>query len=171
MTLSAYAMVGVVASIDAAAVRERVAATVPARFAGGFLVATAVLFVGLWSAIVASALARGTTLDPIPRAVVIMDFTVQLPALLVGGALLWRRVAFAYVVVPGLLLQAAAYLLGLAAITVLQSVLTGSAIDPVSTVPGLVVGVVCLALIATFVRGAAAERRIARRPVIAPAVR
>lgn len=159
VTLSAYAMIGIVASVDGASVRDRLATSVPPRLVGGVLAGLALLFTALWSAMTVSALAGGSPLDPVAHVVVIMDLTVQLPALFVGGILLWRREAFAYVVAPGLLLQAAAYLMGLSAITVLQELVTKVPIDTVAVIPGLVVGVVCLALMATFVRGAAAGPR------------
>jgi hypothetical protein len=105
-----------------------------------------------------SALASGSPADPIVRTVVTMDLTVQLPALFAGGVLLWRRAPLGYVVAAGLLLQAATYLIGLSAITVLQEVLTQVPFDAVAVVPGIVVGAVSLALLASFVRGAAEAR-------------
>jgi len=132
VAVSAYAMIAVVVSIDGGAVRDRLAGTVRARSIGGFLGAVAVLFMALWTAMSVSALAGGTSLDPVARTVTIMDLTVQLPALLLGGVLLWRRHSFGYVVAPGLLLQAAAYLIGLSIITVLQEVLIAAPIDPVA---------------------------------------
>jgi hypothetical protein len=104
--------------------------------------------------------------DPVLRVVTIVDLSLQLPALLVGGILLWRRAPIAYVVTAGLLLQAAAYLAGLSAITVLQAVLLGTPIDAVAVFPGLVVGAVGLGFVALFVRGAnestTAERALSR---------
>jgi len=159
VAVSAYAMIAVVVSIDGGAVRDRLAGTVRARSIGGFLGAVALLFMALWTAMSVSALAGGTSLDPVARTVTIMDLTVQLPALLLGGVLLWRRDSFGYVVAPGLLLQAAAYLLGLSTLTVLQELLIAAPIDPVAVAPGLVIGAVGLMCIATFVRGAAVARR------------
>jgi hypothetical protein len=158
MTVSAYAAVVVIANTDGVAVRDRLVRTVPRRLTGGVLVGLAVLFTGLWSALTMSALASGSPADPIVRTVVTMDLTVQLPALFAGGVLLWRRAPLGYVVAAGLLLQAATYLIGLSAITVLQEVLTQVPFDAVAVVPGIVVGVVSLALLASFVRGAAEAR-------------
>jgi hypothetical protein len=155
IALSTYAMIAVVVSIDGAAVRERLASAVPARSIGGFLAALAVLFTMLWTAISVSALVGGTSLDPVARTVTIMDLTVQLPALLLGGVLLWRRQSLGYVVAAGLLLQAAAYLIGLSALTVLQEVLIAVPIDPSAVAPGLVIGATALVSMATFVRGSA----------------
>ena len=116
-----------------------------------------------------SALSSGTVLDPIAHVVVILDLTVQLPALLVGGVLLWRRAPFAYVIATGLLLQAGTYLIGLSVITVLQEVVTAVPFDPVAVVPGVVIGAICLALILPFVRGTT-RRQPTTSPVAKAAV-
>jgi hypothetical protein len=154
MTVSAYAAVVVIASTNGEAVRDRLARAVPARLTGGVLMGLAILFTGLWAALTMSALVSGSPADPIVRTVVTMDLTVQLPALFAGGVLLWRRTPLGYVVSAGLLLQAATYLIGLSAISVLQEVLLEAPFDPIAVIPGIVVGVVSLGLIATFVSGA-----------------
>jgi hypothetical protein len=164
MTLSAYAMIGVVVSIDAAVVRARVADGVPARLIGGFLAGLALLFTALWSGITASALASGIQLDMVPRVVTIMDLTIQLPALFVGGILLIRRHALGYVVAAGLLLQAAAYLIGLSAITVLTEVLTQTSIDPVAVLPGTVIGAIGLVFLGLFVRACVERKGVTDTP-------
>jgi hypothetical protein len=166
VTASMYAALAVVVSIDADMIRERFFGNVPRRAVGGFLAGLAVLFTTLWTALNISALASGTPLDDVARVVTIMDLTLQLPALFVGGILLWRGAPIAYIVAPGLLLQAAAYLAGLSAITVLQEILIGAPIEPVAVAPGFIVAAVGLVFIGGFVRGAArasALRHTARR--------
>jgi hypothetical protein len=158
IAISTYAMIGIIASVDTNAVRAVVAGMVPARVTGGFLVAVAVIFVALWTTIVVSALLSGGAVDAVARAVVTLDLTIQLPALLVGGVLLWRRSAVGYAVATGLLLQAAAYLLGLSALCLLGTDATGAPVTVASWAPGLVVGAIAIVLIGFFVRGAAAER-------------
>jgi hypothetical protein len=162
MTLSAYAMIGIVTSLRTGAVRDELIAAVPARITGGFMTGLAVLFVVLWTAMSVSVLASGGQLELVPRIVTIMDLTVQLPALLLGGILLWRREAFGYVVAAGLLLQAAAYLIGLSVISALQELVLNQPIDPVAVIPGIAVGAVALVLIGPFVRGAAGRGKPAR---------
>jgi hypothetical protein len=164
MTLSAYAVIGIVVSIDSAAVRDQTAAGIPARLVGGFLVGLALLFAALWSGLSLSASLSGAAFDMVPRVVTTLDLTVQLPALFVGGILLMRRHALGYVVAPGLLVQASAYLVGLSAITVLQEVLTEAPLDPVAVVPGIVVGVIGAAMIGSFVR-ATGNRSVTTLPI------
>ena len=165
VTVSMYAAVGVVVSVDADTIRERFSGTVPRRAVGGVLAGLAVLFTTLWTALNVSAMASGTPLDEVARVVTIMDLTLQLPALFFGGILLWRGASIGYVVAPGLLLQAAAYLAGLSAITLLQEVLIGVPMEPLAVIPGFVVGAVCLVFIGAFVRGAegSSARRHSRR--------
>jgi hypothetical protein len=160
MTISAYAMIAVVFSLDAAAVRDQLAAAVRPRLIGGFLAALAVLFTVLWSALSISSFVGGTPFGLIPRVVTTLDLTIQLPALFVGGILLMRRRPLGYVVAAGLLLQAGAYLIGLSAITVLQEVLMQTPFDPVAVVPGIVVGVITMAMLGGFVRASGQEQVI-----------
>ena len=161
VTLSAYTAVTVIASIDGTRVRERLSGALPVRLAGAALAMTAMLFMLLWSLLSLSAFVSGASLDPILRVVTIMDLTVQLPALLLCGVLLWRGDPLGFVAVPALLLQAAAYLLGLSAITVLQEAVAGAPVDPVAVVPGVVVSVAFLALLGTVVQGADAMQKAA----------
>jgi len=154
VTLSMYAAIAVVVGIDGAAVRERLSGVVPVRPVGGFLAVVALLFTALWTMLNLSAAAGSSPIDPVLRVVTIMDLSVQLPALLLGGILLWRRAPIGYVVTAGLLLQAAAYLVGLSAITLLQEALMGTPIDPIAVFPGFVIGAVSLTFVAFFVRGA-----------------
>lgn len=151
ITLSAYAMAALLLAIDHDTVARRVS-SVPRRLTAGSLMGVAALFTVLWTGLSMSVAASGAAVDPVVRAVVTMDLTVQLPALFVGGLLMWLRRPLGTVLAPGLLLQAAAYLLGLSAITVLTQILTATPFDPFAVVPWLVVGVLCLCLIAPFVR-------------------
>lgn len=158
VTVSMYAAVAVVVGIDSAAVGARLTAAVPARLVGGFLAGIALLFMTLWTALNVTAATGSAPIDPILRVVTIMDLSLQLPALLLGGILLWRRAPIAYVVGAGLLLQAAAYLAGLSAITLLQEALMATPVDPVAVFPGFLVGAIGLVLAGFFVRGATSPR-------------
>jgi len=77
-------------------------------------------------------------------------------ALVAGFAAGWTvdRIGGRNTLLLGLLLQAAAYLAGLSAITLLQESLMGAPIDPVAIIPGFVVGAIGFAFVGLFVRGA-----------------
>jgi hypothetical protein len=94
----------------------------------------------------------------------IVDLTIEVPAVLIGGVLLWRRATLGYVVGAGLLLQFGLTPTGLAAIIALQPVLTGSPID-VGAIAGLLIfSAVCFATLTFFVRGAASVGAQRSRP-------
>jgi hypothetical protein len=174
MTLSAYAMIAVLLSLDASAVRDQLTAAIHPRLVGGFLAGLAVLFTALWTTLVGSALIGGAEFGTIPRVVTTLDLTIQLPALFVGGILLIRRQPLGFLVAPGLLLQASAYLAGLSAVTVLQESLMGQPFDAVAVVPGVLVGVIGLTMIGSFVRSGARARSAnpaAARPAVVPLTR
>jgi hypothetical protein len=103
--LSAYTIIGIVASIDGEAVRQRLTGVVPAKIAGGVLGGLAILLIVRQIAIVVATLTNQTTVDTLERMLWIADVTVGCPALLAGGVLLWRREPLGYVAGAGLLLQ------------------------------------------------------------------
>jgi hypothetical protein len=159
VTLSAYAMIAILLSPDATALRDRLGTGIHPRLIGASPARLALLFTALWSALVTSALVGGTEFGLIPRVVTTLDLTIQLPALFIGGILLMRRHPLGYVVVPGLLLQASTYLAGLSVITVLQENLLQESFGAVAVVPGIVVGLISLAMMWSFVRAAARPQR------------
>jgi len=156
MALSAYTMIGLVASIDGAQVRQRLTDAVPARVVGGILVGLAGLTLAqdAGGALV-TALAGGAPSNPLAQHVWIVDLALEVPAMLIGGVLLWRRATLGYVVGAGLLFQFGLMPTGMAAISALQPVLTGSPIDVGAIVGLLIFSAVCFATLTFFVRGAA----------------
>ena len=117
VAVSASTMIGIVASIDGEQVRQRLAGGVPARTIGGILIGLAVLTLAQdASGAVATALAGGAPLDPLARHVWIADLALEVPAMLIGGVLLWRHQTLGYVAGAGLLLQFGLTPTGLAAI-------------------------------------------------------
>jgi hypothetical protein len=171
VVLSAYTTIGLVASIDRAAVRDRLSGAVPARTIGGILVALALLTVGQDAGgAVASALVGGHPTEPLARNVWTADLVIGVPATLIGGVLLWRRAGLGYVVAPGLLFAFGLTPIALAAMLALQPWLTGASIDGVTIIGLLVFAVVAFVPLGLFARGA----RVARQsgvPRLEPAVR
>jgi hypothetical protein len=92
VTLSAFTIIGVVSSTDGEEVRRRLSATVPARAIGALLVVLGLLTLAQdTTGALVSALADDAPADPAARPVWISDLALQAPAVIVGGALLWRR--------------------------------------------------------------------------------
>jgi hypothetical protein len=110
------------------------------------------------SGAIVAALASGAAIDLVAQRVWIADLTLEVPAVLAGGVLLWRRQALGYAVGAGLLLQFGLTPTGLAAIAALQAAVTGSPADWASVVGLLAFSAVAFAPLVFFVRGAAGRR-------------
>jgi len=166
VALSAYTTIGIVASIDGEQVRQRLAGIVPARTIGGILIGLAILTLAQdATGAVVTALASGAPFDPLARHVWIVDLAVEVPAVLIGGVLLWRHKSLGYVAGAGLLLQFGLTPTGLAAIIALQPVLTAEPLDAGTIVGLLIFSVVCFATLAFFVRGAIRHQHAASPPI------
>jgi hypothetical protein len=164
VALSAYTTIGLVASIDGDTVRQRLAGAVRPRIVGGVLVGLALLTVGQDAGgAVATALAGGASIEPLARGVWIADLTLGVPAMLIVGALLWRRASLGYVAAAGLLLSFGMTSVVIAAMIALQPVLTGAPIDDAMVMGLLIFGAVSLAPLLLFARGTA-SRHLAAEP-------
>jgi len=87
MTLSAYALIGLIAGIDGKAVQKRLTGAVPERFAGGVLAGLGLLFLLRLIGVMVGALTSGTSLAETELAVNLADF-LTIPAWFIGGILL-----------------------------------------------------------------------------------
>jgi hypothetical protein len=154
VTLSAHTIIGILVSVDYNVVRQRYSGIVPARTVGGILVGLAFLTIAQdASGAIVTALTATVPIVPMARHVWITDLVVVVPAMVLGGILLWRRKALGYVVSPGLLLQFGVTPLILAGILALQPFLTASQLE-VSTIIGLLVfSAVSFAPLVFFMRG------------------
>jgi hypothetical protein len=153
VTLSAYATIGIVASIDGEAVHRQVAGTVPARTAGGVLVGLTGLFVVINAGNIVTAVANRLPGTPELMPVWIADFVAVIPTCLIGGVLLWRRKALGYVAGAGLLLQYSMLFIGLAVVLAYPAFYDGRPVDVSGVATMLVCGLICLVLLTLFVRG------------------
>ena len=159
VVLSAYAAIVVVASIDGAAVRQRLSRRVPARTVGGILVALALLTLGQDGGGAIATVLGGHPSEPLARHVWTADLTVSVPATFIGGVLLWRRAALGYVVAAGLLFAFGLTPIALAAILAMQPWFTGSMMDGATIIGLLVFAAVTFIPLGVIVRGASADRR------------
>jgi hypothetical protein len=158
VALSAYTLIGLVASIDGEAVRQRLAGLVPARASAGILLGLAILIIVRQTAVIVTALAGQTPVDLPELSSWVADFTLAVPLLLGGGIQLWRRQALGYVAGAGLLLGYGVLALSLIPFMVLQSRYTASPLDVGGIVVILVMAALCFIPFMFFVRGATSER-------------
>jgi hypothetical protein len=152
---SAYTAIALLASIDAGAVRARLAGAVPARTAGALLMVLALLTLGQDAGgAIAAALEGGGAVEPLARHVWTADLVLEVPAVLLGGMLLWRRRPLGYVAGAGLLFQFGLTPVVLAAVMALQPWLTGAPADARTIAGVLVFAAVPFAPLTYFVRAA-----------------
>lgn len=154
VTLSAYTLIALVTSIDDEAVRRRLAGRVPERAAGGFLaVLTGLFFMNAIVEII-TALASQHPVGTLDLTLWTADLTTIGPASLTGGILLWRRRALGYTGSTGLLLAYGMLFLGLLPVMVFSALYSGGPVDGAGIGLMLGAGLICLALLARFVRTA-----------------
>jgi hypothetical protein len=154
VTLSVYTMIGLIASIDGEAVR-RLSGHLPARVIGAALILIALLFTIVDTVLIGTALASRASVDTTTHVSWIVDFTIELPALLLAGILLWRREALGYVAAPGLLLQGGVLNAGFALVLVFQALFGAAPINVPFAAVVFVIGALSFVLLAVFVRGSA----------------
>ena len=157
LTLSAYTMIGLVASIDAKAVQQQLTGAVPERVAGGVLAGLGAVFSLRVIGLLVQALFSQTPIGEAERALHVADLVIS-PALIVGGVLLWQREPLGYVAGMGLLFQASMLFIGLLAIMLLVPVLTAAPFLPVDTIVVFAMGMVCFVPTALFLRGVASPK-------------
>lgn len=149
------ALLGLCLSIDAPAVRHRLAGHVPARVGGGILVTLAVLFVAVQLGDIANAIRSPAPADVLQLAPFYADVMVLLPLWLVGGFALWRNQPLGYTLGPGLLLVGSMLFVGVGFVMLFPLMTATSAVDVAGVVMMLVTGSVCFVPFFLFMRGAA----------------
>lgn len=158
VTLSAFTLIGLVASIDGEAVRQRLQGFVPARASAGILLGLAILILVRQTALIVAALAGQAPVDRMEVATWIADFAVAVPLLLAGGILLWRRRPLGYVAGAGLLLGYAMLALSVIPFLVYQPRYSASPLDVAGIAVILIMAALCLVPFAFFMRAAAPAR-------------
>jgi len=140
--LSLYALIWLLASIDAGEVYQRLTG-VSAKFGGGVLAALGFLFFARVAYIYLASM-NGDTIIPVTEdALLKTDFLIA-PAWIVGGILLVRKHPFGYVIGLGLLAKASLLMFALIPYMALQNVIVGK---PVAVMDFVVVLLMSLILI------------------------
>lgn len=160
VTVSAFTVIGLVATIDAEAVRQRLAGA-PARGVGAALIVIALL---AYAGLLATALsALGDPASEVAtRPLAVTDWALGTPVLLVGGVLLWLRTPIGYVAAPGLLLVSGLGGVAFALAAVIDNLASGPTTDAAVIAVHLVMSAVSLGLLGFFL---AQVRRPAATPV------
>jgi hypothetical protein len=163
--LSGFTTIALVGALTEPVLSERLQPAVSARVVGGLLVALAIATLGQdVSGAIATASAGGAPLDVVARPVWSADLCIEVPAVLIGGVLLWRRHPLGYISAGGLLLQYGLTPLALAWSLALQGLATGSTLDWLAILGVLVFAVICFAAIG-LIFGREPHSFIQQRPV------
>ena len=153
-SLSIYTLIGIIVSIDGAAVKNYVSDTVPAKISGGILIGLSVLTVLRQIGLIINALINKMVIDPQELAHWIDEFSIGSPAMFIGGLFLWKKKPLGYVVGAGLFIVYGILSLGLIPFLAVQSHLKNTSIDLLAIVILIVMAVICLIPFVFFVRGA-----------------
>jgi hypothetical protein len=160
VTVSAFTVIGIVASIDGQLIRERLAGA-PARGIGAALVLISLAAYAGLAGTAITALGDPTG-EAATRPLAVADWALGTPVLLAGGLLLWRRVSLGYVTAPGLLLVSGLGGVAFALAAVIDNLLSGPPTEPAVIAVHLVIGVLSFGLLGVFGRGAMRRQPLAR---------
>lgn len=125
VTLSLYTLIGLLAAIDAVAVKTQLHGRVPSRLGGGVLMGLGLLFALRALAVISGAVSAGTTLTGPELGLAVADFLLA-AAWMAGGWLLWRERPLGYAGGTALLCAGSMLFAGLIAILALQAPLQGT---------------------------------------------
>jgi hypothetical protein len=152
VTLSIYTLIGLVASMDGNAVKERLMDHVPRNLAGIVLILFGTFFALRVIWIMVAALVDQMALAGPELGLLVADFIFS-GALVIGGILLWRRQRLGYVSGAGLLFQASMLFVGLIAVLTLQPLLDNVPFPLADIIIVAIMGLICSIPFILFVRG------------------
>ena len=150
--LSVYAIFRLLASLDAAAISERLTGTVPERLTGGMLTGLGTLFF-VQALVQLIVILSG---QPAPAGAIVPTFVADLvttPAWIIGGILLWRKQPRGYLSGVGLLFQASMLFVGLLIFLILQPIFYAVSFPTSDFIVVFGMGLVCFIPFGLFVRG------------------
>jgi len=152
MTLGAYTLIILCASIDAERVQTLLRPAVPAGFSAAVLVLLGALFFFRVVGVVIGSLGSQSPLSGSELAVNIADFLIT-PAWVLGGILLWQKKPLGYVTSLGLLFQASILFISLILLMILQPIMTNAPLLLADIGVVLAMGTVCFIPFVLFARG------------------
>jgi len=158
LALGVYTLIGLVASIEGASVRQRLDGAVRARLSGAVLIGLGVLFMLRAAVVVGTALLGGTPLPDTEVSVGVADVLLG-PAWVIGGLLLWQRKPLGYTGGAGLLFQASALFVGVIVFVFLQPMMTGAPFDLEAVILLIAMALPCWIPFGLFLRGIVKSKR------------
>jgi len=172
VALSGFTTIALMATSQPVPLRGQ--SSVHARALGGLLIALAVLTIAQdVSGVISTAVRGGLDTDPLARPVWTVDLSIEAPALLIGGLLLWSKHPLGFLASLGLLLQYGLTPAALAFTAILQAGVTGAPLDWASVAGVLMFALVCFVPLVLVVRpstksSARRDSRPLSRPPLGP---
>jgi hypothetical protein len=158
VTLSAYIIIGLIASMDGTVIKDALNGKVSERVGGGVVAGFGILFAVRVFGVMIGALLNQTQIPATEFPVLIADFMVS-PAFIIGGVLLWQRRALGYLSGLGLLFQASMLFIGLIFFMLIQPLFTETLFSLLDLVVVTVMGLICFIPFGLFVRGVLANEK------------
>ena len=158
VNLSAYTILGLLASIDGRVVKNRLGESVAERVCGGILAGLGTLFFFRAGFVLVDAIINQSEVPAGELALNVADFLIA-PALVIGGVLIWRRKALGYLTGLGLLFQASMLFIGLIVILILRPFISAEKFIFIDVLIIFVMGMVSFVPLFLFVRGATLQRK------------
>ncbi len=152
ITVSAYTLIGLLASFNMHEIGQHIGGNVPVRFPAGLLIVFGLFFFVRVFVVIANFHADPAAVPASELVILPADFLIA-PAWIIGGMLLWQRKPMGYAVGLGLLFQASMLFIGLIAILILQPFLTDAQFDPVSVLTVSIMGLICFFPFTMYLRG------------------
>jgi hypothetical protein len=125
LSCSIFALACAIVSTDLVPVARTFARIQGARWVGGFLALVGVMQGMLWLVVLARNVTSGTLIADVPadgqHLVFALDLTLLVPSLVLAGVLLFRRVAFGYLLGAAMAVMGAVYQVNLLAAGVFQA--------------------------------------------------
>jgi hypothetical protein len=150
---SIYNLIGVLASINSSELQQDVSGRIPARTFGGILIALGVIIILRQTSIIIDSVINYKPINTPDLAVMIDDYMLGSPAMIIGGVLLWKRKSLGYLVGTGLYIVFGILSFGLIPFIIIQSHLKEVSTDIASIVIMLIISAACMIPVVLLLRG------------------
>ena len=152
VTLSIYTTIGLIATIRAEPVKQKLTGHVSEKLSSGPLIGLGVAFGMRALVILVTATIDQTSLPGPELGLLVADF-IACAAWVIGGIMLWRRQALGYVTGPGLLFSISMLFIGVIAILLLQPIISAGPLLVMDILVLSIMGLICFVPFVLYVLG------------------
>lgn len=159
VTLSLVVIIGIAASINGEAAKQRFENKASERFAAVVMLLFGLLIAGRVINLIITAGVKQTVPAVTEIALHIADFIFAVPLLIIGGIQLWRKKNFGYIAGPSVLFMYGILSLALILVMILQSRMTGTELDNIGIIVVGVMVLLCVIPYALFAKTVSHKRK------------